>query len=729
MKYAALHIFIVQVAIVIVLFSFVPCPAAEGVQLLTDLDYVTNDNKTTNKLTGAVSESDFSRTSQLYHLDMGKTLYPNLQFSGGGIYNVDDATSTSAGTEFKTRDTTLRPFAGFLLRNDLYTAGGTYQTTQIENVATGVATRNRYNDLYTGQFNYRPADLPTVIMNYSRYLSHDEPQTYDSVNDRFGLTSGYTYRDLVFDYALTQNDTLQKVTDSEVKAMTQRGGVRYGRQFFDKRLSVNAGSKLNQTSTDFSGSGDNELQINGSQTKLEGDTNPADDTLDTFDPFTTPVDIGKTAPPNRKNSFVLDFGSQADIDSVYVVFKDNDLESGNYALLSQIATLPANSFQWQVYTSTDQLTWVQVLPPSVSFPAFMTLDNDNRFKIILATTVRTQYIKVVATTLPAGASVDGIIEVKGLEAYRRIPGNAGIRHTSTDQTHDLGLQWKFSDRTSAGYDFKLKDQTTDPDSLTKTQTLNGINFRHIFSPIFFGNTRLLRTDTDETLRNGNNKETNYDYSASVRGNYLETFSQTFAYSGNRNEERDGKSSTNSILLRNSTVLYSGWSLNLDLIHSWADPLLGNNTTTNSLRGETNITPHSKVTLSFDYTVSRTDEEGGMPTDRQEGNLQLFMLPLSTLSLSAGHSFQTRKSLAVDTFDSQDYTISWNPFLDGTLQFALSFDESRNSDDDKITSLSPRLTWKIIRNTLFTLSYAKSTSESATETTDSDNYLANVRIFF
>jgi hypothetical protein len=730
MKYATLHnLLAMQVVLILIFFSFAPALAAEGVKLLADLDYAGTKNETTDKQTGTVSETDFYRTSQLYHFDIGRTLYPNLQFTAGGMYHENNATTTSADSKFKAKDITLRPSLGLLLRNQLYTARVSYQNTQIENNATGVTAEKRFSDLFSGQFNYTPADLPRVTMNYSRFLSHDKPppgedQSYDSVNDRFSLTSGYTYKNFIFDYALTQNDIQQKVADSEVQSTNQRGGVRFSRQFFDKRLSLNVGSKLNQTKTEFSGTGYERL-VNGSLTRLENnkdDFDPTDDTGENFVVFTN-VDIGTKSPvgTNKKVSFAFDFGPQSDVDFVYIVFQDNDDPS------SQLTTIPpANSFQWQVYTSTDQLTWVEVPATNVSAGGIISDDINDRIisKITLSPTVTTRYLKVVTTTLPSNATFSGVVGVKGLEA--RVVSN---QNKSTDQNYDLGLQWRISDRTAAGYDLKFKDQTSQPDGHKQIQTLNGVNLRHSFSPIFSASTRLLRTDTDETLRDVNTKKTNYNYSATLKGNYLETFSQTMSYSGTSNEDPDGSSSTNSLLLRNNAILYTGWSLNLDLIHSWANPLAGNKTTTNSVRTETNIVPNKRVTFSFDYTISRSTEEGGTPAARQNGNLQLFVLPCSTLSITAAHSFQVRKAGDTDAFDTQDYSISWNPFLDGTLQFGLSYDESRNSDDNKMTSITPHLTWKMTRRSILTLSYVKNKSESETTTTDSESYNGNIRIFF
>lgn len=690
---------------------------ADGINLYADFEYQNSTSETKNKDTGEVVESESSRFRQLYNLDIQKRIYPNIILRGGGIFELDNLRSFSAGVDSDIDERIIRPFVGLDLTNPVYTAGIGYRRTDIEESITGVQTTRDFRDEYNALLSWRPAGLPRSTLNYIRTETYDSLDTVDRIQDLLSFNTTYDWRRFFLNYTYSFNNVDNRITDFKTLDQAHTGRVDYSRDFFNRRLSLNTSYRISYSSTEFPGTGTGTLPVFRSDGLFSIDSTPSDGpALDSntalFDGNLTAsggIDIGLAGDETTQTNIGLDFGTPAIMDTLYVWV--------DRALTSTIA----NSFSWEIYTSpdnTDASTWTLY---STEFPAPFGVFN-NRFEITFPE-VETRFIKVVTRPLsPVVIDAAGFpnIFVTEIEALSTISSETAEKISTIGHYYNLGLLWRLSEKTSAGYNFYYSMREKEPISERDTLISNGINISHRFSGIFTGSARLLRTDS---MRRDVDS-TSYNYGALLRADYLETFSQRLSYSGTNLKEDDGLSSTNTVLLRNIAELYKGWNANLDLGYSWSTPLEGGRRRSTLLRLETNIIPNQKLTLDINYSVTRTVESGEPVQLRQTGILQASFLPMRTLSLFARITVQELPD-STDIF--QNYSVNWSPFPDGAIQFFVNYNEILSPDEEEDTIMGAGLRWSITRKAFLEVSYNIIESKSLSEIVDSKNLLANLRI--
>jgi len=589
-----------------------------------------------------------------------------------------------------------------------------------------------YTEEYIGTLGWRPQDFPTLDLFFQRTdyrdRQDDGSKTVDARIDVFNLKSVYNYKEYAFDYAYTRNDTERGLGGSGGLTQVHDGGIRYGSRFFDDRLAVTAGTRINYSTLEPSRPGQIQRPVgSGEGFYLLDDSTPSSNdpgeftVVDSTNPWTN-VNIGRGGPFNPV-SFGRNLASPTEVDTIYIMPQFDDTDP-NLATNSQVNSV-ANDFSWRIYISDDQETWTEQSLAQQKYEKYPLDGTGPRFELTLESVATTRYIKVVTTPLSLTAPAQ--ILLSNVATYISVDVKPGEKLEDTTQNYNLGLQYNLTDNTIVGYDGYYRQINNEPSGIERTTFTNGVNLRHIFSPIFLGTTRYQRSVGTNSL---NDFDTvNENYSASLRGDYLDTFNQTLIYSGNSVDDARGKSTADSVYLRNNADLYTGWSLNLDFGYVWKDPALEEKFTSKVIRASTDIAPNPRLHLSSEYWISWNERVGGLSYKDQYGSLQAFWVPLRTLSLFVGVTVRDNEADQEGTQVSQDYSVNWVPLSDGTLKFSLYYGQGKERYGTDQTTLMPEIKWQIMRNSVLTLSYSVTKFTTDTHRGQADTLNVRFRIFY
>ena len=682
--------------------------------------YTNSESETTNKATGETTSSASSRFKQRYNLDFSKSLYPYLTLVGGTSYDLENATSTSQGTETESEKKILRPFAKLNLNNPLYKAGLGYKRIQIENKTTGTPTTQDFRDEINTILAWKPVGLPEVGLRYKYTHTYDDPETVDSVDKQLAFDSRYTIgSELGLSYFYTATARENNIKNSETLDQNHIGKIDHSHTFFNRRLSLSTAYRIHYNIFKFQTTGTVESALlRNAGYSLIPDNAPGEGALDLNPALingnvtaSAGIDIGLGGDETTLTSIGLDFGFAVNVNKIHLwVHKP-------------LSTLVARSYSWSIYTSPDNSTWTPVA--TVSTAPFGSVDN--RF-VISFTEVNTQYIKVVTNPLSPAVSTEKEythIYVTEMQAFTTVSGVLiDNKATSVDHNYNLNLRGKISDKAVLGYNLFYKLREQDPSSKKRTELSNGVNLSYIFNRVFSAGTSFTRTDRMQT----DQKSTSDNYAASLRAAYLETLEQTLSYSGSKTTEEDGSSSTNSIFLRTNATLYRGWSAFLDAGYSWRQPSESAQTTSTIIGSGTNLVPNDKITINMDYQVTKTQQsDGGGETSSSRWDTQAFITPFRALSFNARVRMLDQGNSTTTLYN---YSANWSPFPDGDLQFFFAYFETlRPEDEQKSRTIAPSLKWALGRHFSLDMSYSLNESETKSQATESNSFSASLRVIF
>ena len=647
-----------------------PQVGADTLRFRGDWEVITTDSQVRNTTTGDRIDSDSTRTVQQYNLDFTKTLFPNLTLLGGALYELTDIDTTTDGQDFQNDETFLRPFTRIDLNTPLYQAGAEYRHTRITNNFGDDFSTTDKRDAVDAYFGYRPVGLPDVTLRYNQTHSYDRADTRDFMEKTWQLESTYNPVDTLRLFYFYQNDSDEdRNRDLEITNQRHTGRIDYSRQFLDDLLALNTGYQIDYNVQELPSTGFADTEINPTAGLFSFDDTPQDGPalavnnalIDGLLNVATSIDIGLGGDETTLTNVGLNLGLPTNINRI-LLWVDRRLTAA-----------VANSFSWEIYISPDNLdtsTWT--LWATVQPAPFGTFEN--RFEIVFPA-VTTRFIKVVTRPLspivPGSVSFPNIF-VTEIEPFLRVAGVqvSGDLET-TDHNYNLTLSARLSPRTVVGYDlfYRLREQDLPflDDTDERSELSNGLFLRHTFDRIFSTNARVLRSDTDVN----DDKTVDYNYSASLRAQYIDTFNQALTFSGTHSELEDGTNTTNSLFLRNNAILYRGWSAFLDLGYSWEDTLTVGEETTTEVRFGTNVQPHRTLTLTLDSRWRNTDIKSSEFEDFTETDytVQAFYVPFPAISLFGRITVRDREDRR-DTV--QNYSVNWSPFPDGALQLSLAY---------------------------------------------------------
>ncbi|MHB8790618.1 MAG: hypothetical protein ACYDBT_12120 [Desulfobulbaceae bacterium] len=723
-----------------VVILLLPEPLHAGVSLIGDLEYFFSTNTSTDKATGDVTDSEFSRFSQLYRLDLSRQFYPKLLFNLGGTYENEDTTSQVQAFDLPESsvdisERTILPYVSVDLNDPIYRANLGYRTRDVETSRSVGGDENLMINEYTGLFNWRPVDLPQFNVNYRRTEVQDDPLTIDSTNDVLNAITNYTYRDYRFQYSFNGRDTYDNIRDSGNLTESHNGRVLYHRgfEYLNNRFDVNAAARIIQSSVEFTGAGSGDETVDtpadeqGEPFYILNDATPASNEpfelvlVETGSPLTN-VNIGRGGGISPVSTG-LSFGISTEVVTIYISLSEDAERFPDLASPSQIAGIES-SLRWQLYSSDDQfeLNWTEHPISSATYDSV-----ENRFEIRLSSTVSARRIKV--TTTPLHLLAPGEIRYQSIRAFTSLSGQDP---ENLDQKYSFGINWTPGKRTTLGYEGDYRDQQSEPGNSERTSWTNSMFFRQVLSQTFSTYGRYFRID--RTRISGQKaaaavEDTDQTYSLALKGDYLETLNQSLIFSGSQSNKSRGDSDTKSVLLRTNADLYTGWSMNMDLGYALNTPESGADQTVKSLYLETHIQPNRRIDLNFDYSAIWTEETDREDNWSQYGTIQVLLVITDTLNTFFRHTFRDQESATDYSATLQELNVNWSPFPDGDLRFTLGYSESTDEADQKFKSIAPSLTWKVSRGIFLELRHDTGTLETPTESRDHSSYMAKFRIFY
>lgn len=697
----------------------------DSLRLTADLEYRMTNNKTTTKATGETREIDRELFTQLYNIDLLKELRPNLTLNAGGLFKNDYSQSEVDGSDTDRRETASRPYVGLQLTTPILKSAIDYRTSEFKQSGSNLETSRRYLDEYSGRLDWRPVELPEVDFFFNNSHNYNKPASAQGKVDRevdsYQLSIRYDYQNYRFDYSHMTTDSRDKVSDSDTKAYTNIGNVRYSNSFQGDRFTLNANTRIKQDKLEFSGSAERLVPTSSAGRSFYNLDDPPPATTNNVDDFTYDqslaiVNLLQDGAPQL--SVGLDFSIPTEVDTIYVQLIP-DVPENNQASPGEVDSIK-DLYSWSVLVSDTQMNWLRRPITRIDFDVF-----ENRFEISFDAVKKT-FVKIAVTPLPTILVPGKEIRLSRLTSFRTLPADTSTFKT-TDWTTRVGLGWKISERTTANFDILYREEHTDPFDGKRTLLTTGANLNHRFNLIFSGATRLLRSHVTER---GEADRTGHTFSASMGANYLETFDQTLTYSFSHNEDREGGTDiTNSVLLRNNLYLYDGWSMTFDSGYSWKNPADGENSNTTFVRVENNIIPNRWMNFSiyFDMSWERQDQQ---PTTRQEtGRLIASWVPTAALSMSADILIDHETGRREESSTLQRYAVNWAPFRDGTLQFSLLYAMTDDSEGQDVWAVSPTARWQVNRKTLLTLDYSVGEREDDIEKVEFDTVRVELRVFY
>lgn len=693
---------------------------AEGLQtrIQTDLEYIYSDIDRDVKATGESTKTNFSYFKQKYDLDFQNQLYPYLKIHGGGAYELVDSASDTDGSKSGFKETTTRLFGELDFTNPLYAAGGAYRYREFKFNPRDFDTTKMLREEYSGLWRWRPVGFPAIDLDFSQFRTSDGDNTRDLVFDRLVLKGRYNYRDFSSDYTYTRSDRDDRIAHEGLLTQVHNSGVRYATDIFRDRLELNTAARLDYALVEPSGTGDVQLPTSspGAPFYLLDDSDPGSLTVvDTEHPLAT-VNIVQDGPINPV-AVGLDFGPPTEIDTIHILPLENASDP-TVASPGEIAAV-AEGFTWTVFISDDQQNWDELKEQEVTsqYNIF-----DNRFEISFPG-VETQFIKVVTTPL-TNASAE--IRIAGIRAFTNSAGVPGRKRKTFTQTYNLGLRWAVRKRTTATYEFFATIRDDYFLDTSKTTLTNAISVQNEFSPMFYGNARVLRTDAD----NSEGPDTvRHTYTASIIGDYLPTLQQRLVYSGTYEKEGGDSGYVDSIFLRTNADIYRDWSVNLDVGYASNRPAIGPDNTSTTVRLSTNIAPDQRINITIDYRGSWDNETGRPSSFNQIAKFQAFCVPVRTLSLFAGIDLRDDQRSGEGLNVIQNYSITWAPIPDGTLDLSLAYNQRIDMRGTESKILSPEINWQITRKTLLTITFNYGTLETETDRRDVKSVRVNFRLFY
>jgi hypothetical protein len=567
----------------------------------------------------------------------------------------------------------------------------------------------------------------------------------NATTDFITLSSIYTYKGLDIRYQGTYTDTTDKLNHFETTDMIQTGRITYTDSFLDRRVSLNSSYNITYDETKTSSTGAT-VTVGGTISSqifpfaglflitdmpATGALSPDPALIDGNLTVSSGINIGLPGlgGDTRPRNIGLDLLNATEVNELFV-WVDRDLSS---------ASTIANSFSWDIYTSSDNLTWTfSTTIPSAPFGPFQ-----NRFDINFPN-VTARFIKLVVKPLSPiipGASSFPNIFITELQAFLKKPASqvvtgASAKVTRVAQIFNTDLRARILNIPTLYYDASFFFNRTDP-SGQQTYTLsNGLSANHRFSPIFSGDARVaIENGTQQEIENGrqhNESRIAYVYNASIVATPLRTLRDILVFSG-QTSKIGGRSSDNySIFLNNTATLYQGIDINLNGGLNFSTAETGVSSTNTTLIFGANIVPHRTMTLSLNFVNTTTDQSGGgipaSSTYTRREDFSISYIPFNTLHLFASVQILDQKDQKLQI--NQSYGLNWSPFPDGALQFNIAYNETHNSlDNSKSRIFTPGVRWNITSRSYLDVSYQMINSSSKSQTSDSNGVSAILRTFF
>jgi hypothetical protein len=706
----------------------------QGISGSLEYNYSFFSSKTSDVF-GNKTETKSNNHNPRFTLNIDTKIYPNLRLHAGGIGEATISDSKTEDTKTKTTVTRFRPYVDLTLQTPLYTAGIGFVLREERTKVDDSPSVTLVNEEYNGILEWRPDGFPSSRLYLKRTNRFDERKKFqDTKEDSLDLISRYTYKGLDLNYQGTYTNTLNNITDLDTRQQVHAGRVTYTDAFFDKRVSLNSNYNVTyqQTKTVSKGRGTVQFPIFPSAGFFSIDPTPGDSTdvpmisnsalIDGDLATSSGIDIGlpniAIGEPTDPRNIGLDLLNVTEINQL-LVWVNTDLSSN--------ATI-ANSFSWQIWTSSDNTTWTLLTTISPApFGPFQ-----NRFELNFPN-ANTRYIKVVVSPLspavPGAAGFPDIL-ITELQAFVTRPA-ADVEGKTRNASHiyNLDARARIFDVPLLFYELNYFLNRVEPSSEQRYDLSNALSVNHRLSRKLVGSVRVGVENGEER---DNRKRLAYVYNASLTTDPLRTLHHSLVLSGRTETIDDQPNDTYSAFLYNTAQLYTGIDVNLNGGVNFRKQETDEKIRDFIINLGANIVPHRAVVLVLNYS-DRISKRWGV--EREDGSAYTSILDISanfnpyrTLNLFASWQIIAEKGQNTDT--TQNYALNWSPFPDGALQFNFAYNENlRSENNEKERIMGPSIRWNITRRSYLNVFYQITRSKSDLQEIDSKFLGTNLKIFF
>jgi hypothetical protein len=726
-------LFAIPYALCSMLLLFFPCPVLsqgliQGFSGNLEFNYTFYSSKTKLE-SGETTKTEAVTYNPRITLNVNTNIFPNIKLDAGAIFEGDLTKTKIEDTRSEITTMTMRPHINLSFNNPLIKASIGYYRRQERTAPKGGENLTLINDDYIANLNWRPEGLPSIETQLIRRNTYDQDKSIiDTTKDYVSLASRYSYEGLELKYWGSYDNVKNDIVETETTTLTNYGRANYSNSFFDKRVYLNTTYEITRQETKISAEGTGGevdfqvFPISGlsslDNTPLDTPLLPNPALIDGNLTASAGIDIG--LPPlggdlsDRNMGF--DFFIPSEVDKI-LVWVDRELPPDI-----------ANSFEWRVYVSPDNLIWTFAEAIfSAPFGPF-----ENRFEIKFSG-VTARYVKVVTKPLSAivpGSSAFPNIFITEIQAFTGKPVSEVKDQKITRTTHNytLDIKTRILNLPTLYHELNYIYYRQDPDGNLRYTLSNALSMDYRFSQIFSGRTRVAYEYGEEEKE----KRTAYIYNASIDATPLNTLRNSLIFSGRFEEIGGEANNNNSVFLYNTAQLYKGLDVNLNLGYSFSKRETGEKINEGRINLLTNIVPHPRMNIAFDYSYTNTRQSGGdrqsPSTYTQRGGVTLSYTPIRTLFLLGTVEVIAEKG--EKRLITQDYGINWSPFPDGALRFSLAYNENYNTIDHKKERVfTPSIRYDITKKSYINVSYNMIRSRSDTQKIDSNFFSVTLKMFF
>lgn len=700
---------------------------AQRVNGFVELNATRTDSETTTF--GLTTGDERLSLLQRYSFTANWTLFPNLLLTAGGLYERTESEDTGGEGDLDVTTEKLRPFVSLVYATPLYFADIGFYRLDDRLEAGGISQRD-IQDTFNVTAAWRPEDFPVWTARFLRTEAYDENrESRDTTNTLIDLTGEYSPIDKVRLFyrggIQEQEDRLEGTT---FRFETQTGRVTYGDAWWNRRLQLSMEYNVDHLKREVREIGEGEVDtpvpaLAGlaaiTEFPLEVVLEPSPALIDGNRTASAGVNLGLPAldGDDRPRNLGFDFGAPRTLD-VIDVWVDRELPE-----------VIASSFQWQIYTSSDNRLWeLRQTLARAPFGPFET-----RFELSFAE-LTARYVKVVASPLARGvpeAEEFPLILVTELEAFERTPADQ-VRDQPgrTTERFTGSLRTKLLAKRSLYHDLAYFE--LDPDDGPSTRNLsNALSFSQRLSDVFSLSARGAREDGSEAERDF----VSYPYSAALRAAWLPTLRQSLVFSGLRTETEGETRRFQSIFLQSSAELYRGVTADLGIGRSRSTEPDGRRIESTQITGSATLIPHPKVTMNLLLQRRDSDTRNAGDTPVAEAARDLTASEISVgwrpfPALYAFWKYRLEEQTGQDDRTLENYNLSWSPFPDGSLQLSFNYDETFRSELDSETQIaSASARWNITRSRYLQVSYFRSDFGSVFEDRKQESIQGSMRLTF